>query len=65
MPSISFKALTTKSLLSWNESALFLIKSCVPLNGSTDAAWLIDEGLVVDCDWIFAMALIISFGPAA
>ena len=56
MPSISFKALTTKSLLSWNESALFLIKSCVPLNASTDAAWLIEEGLVVDCDWIFAMA---------
>ena len=65
MPSISFNALTTKSLLSWNESALFLIKSCVPLNASTDAAWLIDEGLEVDWDWIFLIALIIFSGPAA
>ena len=57
MPSISFNAFTTKSLLSLKESAIFFIKSCVPLSASTDAAWLIDEGLVVDCDWIFAIAL--------
>ena len=48
MPSIAFKELTTKSLLSWKALALTEIKSCLPFRASTAAAWLIEDGLVVD-----------------
>ncbi len=57
--------MTTKSLLSLKDFALFLIKSCFPFRASTAAAWLIDDGFEVDWDWIFLIAEIISFGPAA
>ena len=65
MPLILFKLLTTKSLLSLNASDLSWIKSWGPFKASTAAAWLTDEGLDVDWDWIFLIALIISFEPAA
>ena len=65
IPSIAFKELTTKSLLSWNASDLIGINSCVPFKASTAAAWLIDDGFVVDWDWIFAIAFITSLSPAA
>ena len=65
MPFILFKLLTTKSLLSLKASDLSWIKSWVPFKASTAAAWLTEEGLEVDWDWIYPIALIISFGPAA
>ena len=65
MPLILFKLLTTKFLLSLNASDLSLIKSWEPFKASTAAAWLTDEGFEVDWDWIFPIALIISYGPAA
>ena len=65
MPLILFKLLTTKFLLSLNASDLSLIKSWEPFKASTAAAWLTDEGLEVDWDWIYPIAFIIFLGPAA
>ena len=65
MPSIAFKELTTKSLLSWKAKDLIGINSCFPFKASTAAAWLIEDGFVVYWDWIFAIALITSLSPAA
>ena len=50
-PLMLFRYFTTKSLLSLNDSALVLMKSWVPFNASTAAAWLIEEGFVVDEEW--------------
>ena len=65
IPLILFKLLTTKSLLSLKALDLLLIKLWLPFKASTAAAWLIEDGFDVDCDWILPIALIISFGPAA
>ncbi len=41
------------------------MKSCAPFKAATVAAWLIEQGLLVLCDWTMAIALISAFGPPA
>ncbi len=41
------------------------MKSCGPSSAATAAAWLMEEALVVECDWIADIALMSGFGPPA
>ena len=61
-----FSIETTRSRRCAEQLAQFFgMKSCVPFSASTAAHCEIDDGLVVDCDCSFAIALISSVGPPA
>ena len=56
---------TTRSRRSLKILLCLAMKSCGPLSASTAAHCDTAAGLVVDCDWTIAMALINGSGPPA
>ena len=49
----------------WQAALRSRRKDWSPVNAATAAAWLTEQGLEVDCDWSFAMALISQGAPPA
>lgn len=64
MPGMAVSAATTLSRRSWKTAQRWAMKSCGPARASAAAAWLMEEGLEVDCDCSLVMALISAAGPA-
>ena len=64
-PGVAANAATTVSRRVLKAALRAARKPWSPFSASTAAAWLIEAGFEVLCDWIIAIALINGSGPPA